>query len=339
MKLTDCVYQFFDQYLPQIKGVKHNTRLAYRDTFKLFLPFAAEYLGIKINALEMEHLSCELILDFLDYLEHKRGNIPRTRNQRLAALKSFAIMIRFMHPQYRRRAELIINIPQKRMQRPLVGFLYPDEMLTVFDAVDLKQTDGFRDFTLLHLLADSGARASEVTSIDLNHFDYQQRTLILLGKRNRYRQIDLWLRTAKLLKQYIAKYRRQPTLLYENRLFVNQRREELTRHGIYRICKKYLTLALPPKKLIHLNPAHCFRHSCAVEMLCRRCPITDIKNRLGHDNIRSTMIYLHLDLSRRKQVHKNFMAYIEATLPTDEKLNDFIDWEYHQETLAWLDKL
>jgi len=48
MRLSTCVHQFFEKYLPQIKGVSSHTLKAYRDTFKMFLPFAANYHGIKL---------------------------------------------------------------------------------------------------------------------------------------------------------------------------------------------------------------------------------------------------------------------------------------------------
>jgi integrase/recombinase XerD len=139
MRLSTCIYQFFDQYLPRIKGSSGQTIKAYRDAFSLFLPFAAQYLSIKIDSLRIDHLSADLILAFLDYLESDRNNIARTRNHRLAAIKSLAKMIRFMYPDKREIAERILGIPQKRMQKQLIGFLYPDEILKVFESVDLKK--------------------------------------------------------------------------------------------------------------------------------------------------------------------------------------------------------
>lgn len=339
MNLFVCIQQFFVEYLPRIKGVGDNTLSAYRSTFKRFLPFAAGYLSVKPNTLTVEDLTCELILAFLDHLEQSRHNKPITRNQRLAALKSLARMIRFMHPQYRDLAEAILNIPQKRTQKTLVGFLYPQETLDVFKVVDIKKPDGFRDYTLLHLLADSGARATEITTLELDHFDAKKKSLILLGKGNRYRQIELWPKTSELLVRYISQYRRRPKPLYQHRLFINQRGEPLTRHGIYRICRKYLARAFPPKRLLYLNPVHCFRHACAVEMLCRGFSVTDIRNRLGHDTVQSTMRYLHLDLSRRRQIQKKFINYIQSSIAQDPKIDELIDWENKQETLAWLDTL
>ena len=170
MNLNQSIHQFFEN-LPRIKGCSVQTIKAYRDTFRIFLPFAATYHGVKIKSLTVDHLTSALILDFLDHLQSKRGNRASTRNHRLAALKSLAKMIRFMVPEKRRLADRILSIPQKRSQRPLIGFLYPDEILKVYQAIDLSKSEGLRDYTLLHLLYDSGARASEVATLHLEYFD------------------------------------------------------------------------------------------------------------------------------------------------------------------------
>lgn len=339
MKLSTCIYKFFDQYLPSIKGSSRRTIQAYRDTFTLFLPFAARHLSIKIESLRVKHLSSDLILAFLDYLESDRNNVTHTRNHRLAAIKSMAKMIRFMYPEHREIAERILSIPQKRMQKQLIGFLYPDEILNVFESVDLKKKEGFRDYTILHLLYDSGARASEITALNLDYFDPQKESLIILGKGNRYRQIELKPKTAQLIKLYMAKYRTAPKPLCQNRLFINQRGTELTRHGIYRICKKYLAKTISPKRLKHISPVHSFRHACAVRMLSGGKPISDIRNRLGHENIQSTMVYLHMDLNRRQAVQKKFIEYIQSNLACDSKIEELIDWENSKDILQWLDSL
>ncbi len=126
MKLTTCLHQFFGNYLPHIKGVSPHTIKAYRDAFTLFIPFAANKLKIKTGSLMLDHLTPDLVLAFLVDIEHKRQNAPVTRNHRLAAIKSLAKMIRFMHPEKRDVVEKILAIPQKRYQRKLIGFLYPD---------------------------------------------------------------------------------------------------------------------------------------------------------------------------------------------------------------------
>ncbi|MFH1350690.1 MAG: tyrosine-type recombinase/integrase [Pseudomonadota bacterium] len=339
MKLNSLVHQFFDHYLPHIKGVSHYTIKAYRDTFKLFLPFAAKHYGIKIRSLRVEHISSQLILSFLDDLQKERKNLARTRNHRLAALKSFSKMIRFMYPQHRELADTILNIPQKRYQKTLIGFLYHDEILKVFKSVDLRRKEGFRDYTLLHLLFDSGARASEITTLNLDYFNPRQKTLAILGKGDRFRLIDIENKTSELLQVYINRYRGNPKPLYQHRLFISQRAEELTRHGIYRICKKYLTRALPSKRLQYINPVHSFRHSRAVDLLYQGQAITDIKNRLGHDNLQSTTIYLQLDLNRRRHIQRGFIKHMQSVLTDDPKLDELLQWENEKDIMKWLDSL
>jgi len=339
MKLSPLIHQFFDQYLPSIRGVSTQTVKAYRDAFRLFLPFAASFYKIKIKSLRVEHITTELLVSFLEDLQNERKNIVKTRNHRLAALKSFAKMIRFMHPEQEKASNTILNIPQKREQKGLIGFLYQDEMLKVFQAVDLKRKEGFRDYTLLHLLYDSGARASEITTLNLDYFDPLKKILSILGKGNRFRLIKLEAKTCHLLQLYIRKYRVTPKSQFQDRLFINQRGEEFTRHGIYRICRKYLEKTLPLKRLKNINPVHSFRHSRAVDMLHNGYPITDIKNHLGHDNIQSTTIYLHLDLDRRRHIQKQFMRHMQSVLTDDSKIDELLQWENEGDLMAWLDSL
>ena len=339
MKLSPCVHQFFDHYLPHIKGVSYETIQSYRDAFKIFLDFAATYQGIKIKSLRLEHLSPDLIIAFLNYLQLDRKNLPKTRNQRLATLKSFAKMIRFMYPDKRELAERILSIPQKRFQKPLIGFLYQDEILKVFQSVDLKRYQGFRDYALLHLLYDSAARASEIATLNLDYFNPQQQTTAILGKGDRFRIVQLEKRTTQLLNLYISKYRITPKPLYEHRLFINQKGEELTRHGIYRICKKYLTMALPAKRLNAVTPVHSFRHSRAVDLLYSGHSPSDIQNRLGHDDFQSTSIYLHLDLNRKRYIQKHFIRYMGSVLTDDPKIEELLHWEGDGDIMKWLDSL
>ena len=284
MKLTSCVVKFFGQYLPHVKGCSPNTIKSYRDTMSLFLPFAAGYHGIKINSLTLVHMTTDLILDFLSQLEAGRSNTAKTRNQRLAVLKSFAKMIRFISPEQRKLTDAILAIPQKRSQQKLIGFLYPQEINKIFNEVKLEKKDGFRNYTLLHLLYDTGARATEIATLQLDYFDYENKTLAILGKGNRYRLVELLPKTVELVYQYLARYRNYPTLPFKNNLFINQRRMALTRHGINRICKMYLAQALPSKRLSLMHPVHSFRHSCAVRMVSEGKPLSEIKNRLGHSN-------------------------------------------------------
>jgi len=339
MKLSTCIHQFFDTFLPNIKGVSPNTIMSYRDIFKQFLPFASNWHGIKIKSLTIDELSLEVVLAFLDYLEKERNNCAKTRNHRLAALKSLAKMIRFMHPEEKMLMDKIVNIPQKRAQRQLIGFLYPEEVYKVLRSIDLKKNQGFRDYTIIKLLYESGARASEITKLNLDYLNHKQKNLSILGKGNRFRQIELSPLVARLMKIYIDKYRKPPKPQFQDRLFTSKHGRELTRHGIYRLCQKYLTKALPPKKLKTINPVHSFRHACAVTMLASGCSVSDIKNHLGHENLQASMVYLHMDINRKKLIQKKFSEYTKSVLDKNAEIEELIDKNEEGDIMDWLDDL
>ena len=235
--------------------------------------------------------------------------------------------------------EKILAIPQKRYQRKLIGFLYPDEIFKVMQSVDLNTKEGFRDYCLLVLLYDSGARATEIATLNLDYFNLDQKTLAILGKGNRFRQITLMPETSILIKNYIDKYRKKPKPAYRHRLFINQRGKELTRHGIYRICKKYLTAALPPKRLRTLSPVHSFRHSCAVSMLSSGFSLSDIRIQLGHEDLQATMVYLQLDLTHRRKIQKKFIEFSRSVLLDHPEIEALFNAQNKDDIMAWLDSL
>jgi site-specific recombinase XerD len=320
-------------------GVGNETKKVYREAFTLLIPFAANHLSVSPADLDVEHLTFDLVIDFLDHLETKRHNCIKTRNARLAAIKSLAKMLRLMHPEYHKISKTILNISQKKFQKTLIGHLTHGEFRKVVESVDLKRKGGFRDYTILHLLYDSGARASEIAGLKLGYFNSSQKTLSILGKGNRYRQIGLWPITVKIVELYIQNYRQAPKPLYSNHLFINQRKEAFTRHGINRLCKKYLRKALGAERLGNLSPVHSFRHACAVNMLSSGHSLPEIKNHLGHEKLSSTMVYLKLNISQKREVQKTFIKFTQSLLTDHPKINEMLDWENGDKTKEWLDSL
>ena len=98
-------------------------------------------------------------------------------------------------------------------------------------------------------------------------------------------------------------------------------------------------MALPPKRLKDINPVHSFRHSCAVKMLTDGHSISDIRNKLGHEDIQSTMVYLQLDLSKRKKIQNRFINHVQSTVTQNPEIDALIDWQNKDDIMAWLDDL
>ncbi|MDB4224545.1 site-specific integrase, partial [Granulosicoccus sp.] len=120
--------QFFTHYLQEQRNVSSCTTIAYRDTFRLLLSFMHKILKKCPAELALTELDANTVLAFLNYLEKQRGNSPRTRNTRLAAIRSFMTYVSFKDPTRLAQCEQILAIPVKRFEKPLVGFIEREPM-------------------------------------------------------------------------------------------------------------------------------------------------------------------------------------------------------------------
>src|SRR5262249_34276998 len=114
--------RFFVEHLGNQRAVSPRTIAAYRDTFRLLLGFAAAQIGKEPTRLILADLDAQLILDFLDHLEKERSNGARTRNARLAALRSFLKYAAHYDLTALPVIEQVLAIPMKRFDRPVLGF-------------------------------------------------------------------------------------------------------------------------------------------------------------------------------------------------------------------------
>jgi site-specific recombinase XerD len=161
-RFAHLLQAFFCDHLVKQRDLSPRTISVYRDTFRLLLNFFHEVHG-KARSIDTFDLNATLLLDFLQHLEEKRGNCVRTRNVRLAALRSF---IRYAGacegPDMIAHTQRIMAIPLKRFVRPMLGFLSANEMQAILEAIGNSWT-GRRDH-LLFFLYNTGARVSEAIS-------------------------------------------------------------------------------------------------------------------------------------------------------------------------------
>ncbi len=158
------VQAYFAEYLTQQRALSAQTIAVYRDGFVLFLDFAESRLGKSPAAMALADITPELITAFLDHLERQRHNSVRSRNARLAALRSFLKFAAHRDVASLQVIERALGVPVKRYERPMFGYLSREEMLAVIGTPDGTWI-GQRDHVLFLLLYNTGARVSEIIGV------------------------------------------------------------------------------------------------------------------------------------------------------------------------------
>jgi len=127
---------FFTERLLRQMRASSNTVSGYRDTFRLLIRYATDRLKKAPSDLALEDLEPSLVIDFLDYLEVGRGNTTRTRNNRLAAIRSFFRYVAVSEPAHALRCQRMLALPQKRSRKTAIEFLQREEVEALVAAPD-----------------------------------------------------------------------------------------------------------------------------------------------------------------------------------------------------------
>jgi len=298
--LLGFVESFFCEYLQRMRGASYHTILSYRDSLRLFLCFLADSHGRHVSSLTLGDIVADEVLAFLEHIETKRGNSVATRNQRLAAIRSFTEHLLRKDPtragQYRR----ILDTPRKKAQLSVVTYLEPEEVQVLLRQPDRQTPSGRSHYALLLLLYNTGARVSEALALRPADLQLDRPTQVrLCGKGNKERFCPIWRETADVLSQMI-----EPRGKSNLQVFLNARGRPMTRDGVAYVLTKYCTLAASKHASLaskRITP-HALRHSCAVALLQAGIDISVIRDYLGHASIATTSRYLSTNLKMKRKV-------------------------------------
>lgn len=286
--------EFFERHLVIERNASRNTVIAYRDGIKLFLAHASKVLKRSPDELDYAALDAQIVLSFLRSLKEDRGSGPRTRNHRLAALKTLARYVAMVAPEQLERCRKIRDLRPARFEHREVGYLAEEEVVQLLNACASVP----RDRALFLLLYNTGARVQEV--VDLNVADFNDEALPfvrILGKGRKQRTCPLWTRTVEALRAWLAE-RESPRR--DEPLFLNGRGYRISRAGIAFLLRKSARAAnLTPRSSTRLSP-HILRHTTAMHLLKSGVDITTIAAWLGHAQLNTTHGYVVID-TRMKQ--------------------------------------
>jgi len=301
-ELPDLIQRFFAHYLVSQRNLSAHTRDGYRDTFRLFLSFLSRQHRRPIDQLTLDTISPATVLAFLDYLETTRRNATRTRNLRLAAIRTF---VRFVLGQtagveFIAIGHRILAIPQKKSPKPILGFMTREEIDAVLVGTDSKTHCGQRDHLLFTFLYNTGARISE--ALQLRPRDLLDHAVHLRGKGRKDRTVPVWPRTERRLRQWCKTNNISPDQL----IFTNRNGEPLSRDGIaFRLALAVRAAAVQCPSLNNRRiTCHTFRHSCAMSLLQAGVALEVIALWLGHAKPLTTHGYIEADLKMKAECLK-----------------------------------
>jgi integrase/recombinase XerD len=163
--LATSLQAWFTDRLIRERNASPHTIASYRDTIRLLLTYASQKLGVEPSRLDLGQLDALMIGAFLDHRETDRGCSARTRNTRLAAIRSFYRYCLVRHPEHAATIERVLQIGPKRHERPLVTYLTEPELDALIDAPDRSTWTGRRDHAIIIPFAQTGLRASELTGL------------------------------------------------------------------------------------------------------------------------------------------------------------------------------
>jgi site-specific recombinase XerD len=300
--LSSLIQSFFTDHLATHKGVSPNTIKAYRDVVKLFISHAASVNSKKITALSTSEMTVEVVLSFLKEIEQGRKNSAITRNHRLAVLRTLFSYLATQDPLHLGHYQKIMLVPFKRSPRPLMGYLDVDEIRAVLNSVNRKTRSGRRDYVLLNLLYNTGARVQEICDLKVGSLRLENPPLVTIhGKGQKTRQVPIWSDTKKILYDYLVE---NGFFADENSfLFLNRNGTPIGRFGVRYIVQKYVrTAAKTCKKLdSKIVGPHTFRHSTAMHLLQSGVDLSVIKSWLGHVDISTTHGYIEIDMNMKRR--------------------------------------
>ncbi len=332
MKPTDfarALSTYLTKYLPGQRNLRPHTLASYRDTFKLLLRYCREVRGMAVERLTLRDLDDTLIRAFLDWLESDRHNTMATRNQRLASLHAFYRYLQAEDPTGLASYQKILAIPRKKTSAPTIPHLTPDALQQILAQPDRTRRMGRRDATLLATLYDTGARVQELVDLRVRDVRLDAPAIIALtGKGNKTRHVPLMAPTVALLQHYMAEWRLGPNGTQDVPLFMNSRRQPLTRAGVAFILAKYAqqARALSPMVPDHVTP-HMLRHSKAMHLLQAGVNLIYIRDLLGHVDVATTEIYARADTElKRKALEQAYPNLVSAEWPAWTEDEDLLDW-------------
>jgi site-specific recombinase XerD len=298
--LAPTLQAFFTERLITQRRASPHTIAAYRDAICLLLAFVQRETGKAPATLDIDDLDAPRIGRFLDHLERERRNSARTRNARLSAIHSLFGYAALRHPEHAELIARVLAIPPKRFERGIVTFLTNDEADAILQAPDRTSFLGRRDHALLLLAIQAGLRVSELTRLTCGDVTLGTAAHVrCVGKGRKQRATPLTTTTTAVLDAWLEQRESDPT----DPLFPTRQGTALSRYGVTLLVARHAQTAAQhcPSLATKKVTPHVLRHTAAMRLLHAGVDTAVIALWLGHEQVETTRIYVHADLTLKER--------------------------------------
>lgn len=330
ISLAALLHAFFHEWMGQQRNLSRHTVCSYRDTWKMFLQFAASRGRRDIAQLSLADLQPSEVLAFLDYLEKDRKVSIGTRNCRLAAIHSFFAFVAYREPLAIAQCAEIASIPVKKRSRPAMCYMDAEEIAAILREPDRSTLEGQRDHALLAFLYNTGARIQEALDVCPRAIRFESPAQVeLFGKGRKSRICPLWPETVDVIKALLRRLPRSD----DEPIFVNRYGQPLGAAGVRFKLKQYVQAAarhLPSLATKRITP-HTWRHSVGVQLVAAGVDVTVIRSWLGHAQLDTTNHYARANLETKRKALEQVNPSTKPGRPPR--------WRRDPELLTWLESL
>jgi len=326
--LAPLLQGFFHDWLVKQKDVSAHTVRSYRDTWKLFLRFAADHHRQPVTKLHLSDLSAPEVLAFLEHLERDRHVSVGTRNCRLAAVRSFYSFVASREPLAIAQCTAVLHIPKKRTVTRAPSHLEPRDVELIVSGIKTDSPEGHRDHVLFNFLYNTGARIQEALNVCPRDIRFEAPPCVrLFGKGRKERLCPLWPETVALLRS-LLRHRPRPD---NEPVFISRYGEPLGATGVRYKLAQYVAAAVKvsPALLKKRITPHSFRHAAAVSLVSSGTDVTVIRSWLGHASLDTTNIYVQANLEAKR-------AALERMDPPSSRRPR---WKREPGLIEWLESL
>jgi integrase/recombinase XerC len=287
----------FLKYLQYEKRVSAHTTLAYKTDLGQFSKFLNEtYDDHPIDA-----VTYGMVRSWIITLVDSKLSATSV-NRKIASLKTF---YKFLMRQQTIDKNPMQKIRVLKTQKRLPSFVNEAEMVDALDHKEHKKdikkewSDSFDDWRtrlILELFYATGIRLSELISLKENQINLHDRTIKVLGKRNKERVIPFPAGIVTILEGYRKVRNREVDMKDHGLLFVTDSGEACYPMMVYRVVKLHLKDTGSQK-----TSPHVLRHTYATHLLNKGAEINAVKDLLGHSSLAATQVYTHNSMEKIKK--------------------------------------